>query len=210
MSLSTDDAVVTRMRSEDRRALVLEAATRVFGDRGYYGATTDQIAREAGVSQPYVVRMFGNKETLFLEVLQRALDRMMSAFRTALEENRETADPGDHEALQRCIGRTYVDLLADRGLLLSLMHAFAMGADPVIGRAARQGMLDVYRFLRDEVGLDAAECSDFLAGGMLLNTVVGMRMADDYDDDPLARELLEAILPTKLDLLLALRDEPTS
>ncbi|MDQ1606691.1 MAG: hypothetical protein QOJ18_1058, partial [Microbacteriaceae bacterium] len=29
----------TRMRAEDRRELILEAATRVFGDRGYIGAT---------------------------------------------------------------------------------------------------------------------------------------------------------------------------
>src|SRR3954447_15313241 len=76
----------TRMRSVDRRELILEAATAVFGERGYVGTTTDAVARAAGVSQPYVVRMFGTKEALFLEVLHRALDKLMAAFRGALAD----------------------------------------------------------------------------------------------------------------------------
>ena len=51
-----------------------------------------------------------------------------------------------------CIGRRYVELLADRGLLLSLMQAFMLGADPEIGPTARAGFLRVYRLLRDEAG----------------------------------------------------------
>ncbi|MBN8883980.1 MAG: helix-turn-helix transcriptional regulator, partial [Salana multivorans] len=47
------------MRGSERRELVLSAAAEVFGERGYVGATTDAVARAAGVSQPYVVRMFG-------------------------------------------------------------------------------------------------------------------------------------------------------
>src|SRR5690606_34498401 len=80
---------VPRMRAEDRRELVLTAATAVFGERGYVGATTDAVARAAGVSQPYVVRMFGSKEALFLAVLGRALDRLLETFRTAI-----AAEPG--------------------------------------------------------------------------------------------------------------------
>src|SRR3954467_9042896 len=76
----------TRMRAQDRRELILQAATAVFGERGFVGTTTDAIARAAGVSQPYVVRMFGTKEALFLEVLHRALDKLMAAFRGALAD----------------------------------------------------------------------------------------------------------------------------
>ena len=74
------------MRAEDRRELILQAATTVFGDHGYDGTTTAQVARAAGVSQPYVVRVFGTKEKLFLAVLHRALDRLLVAFRTALAD----------------------------------------------------------------------------------------------------------------------------
>src|SRR4051795_11692585 len=86
-SMSTNIAEPTaRMKSPERRQLILEAATAVFGERGYVGTTTDAVARAAGVSQPYVVRMFGTKEALFLEVLHRALDKLLVTFRTALAD----------------------------------------------------------------------------------------------------------------------------
>ena len=206
MTTTAPESGGTRMRSEDRRVLILEAATAVFGERGYHGATTDVIARAAGVSQPYVVRMFGSKEAMFLAVLDRALDRIIETFRASIEENRASGDADDREALARCVGRGYVDLLADRGLLLSLMQAFMLGSDPVVGAAGRSGLRRVYGYLRDEVGLDAEATTHFLAHGMLLNTVVGLRMADDYQRDPAVRELLDEMLPTKIDVLLHLRD----
>lgn len=185
------------MKSQDRRELILAAATAVFGDYGYVGATTDQVARAAGVSQPYVVRMFGSKEKLFLEVLRRDLDLLLAAFRQVLVDF-------PTEELPRRFGRAYVDLLNDRGLLLSLMHSFVMGSDPVIGSAARAGFLEVYQFLREEAGFGPEEVRQFLGGGMLINTMVGVRMSDDFETNPLARELLTTALPEKLDLLLHL------
>src|ERR1700712_3662995 len=202
-SVNTTAAVpATRMASDERRALVLEAATAVFGQRGYSGATTDRVAAAAGVSQPYAVRIFGTKEKLFLAVLHRALDTLMTAFRRALAEDSEVPV---HERM----GLAYADLLTDRGLLLSLMHGFVLGSDPEIGRTARAGFLEVYKFLKDEVGLTPAVASDFLAHGMMLNTLVGIRMTDEYDTNPDAREMLEISLGAKLPLLRAL-DEVAS
>ena len=145
MSSVTSETVVpaSRMASDERRILVLEAATAVFGQRGYAGTTTDQVATAAGVSQPYVVRIFGTKEKLFLAVLQRALDMLLDAFRHALAE--ESDEPVEHR-----MGLAYVDLLSDRGLLLSLMHGFVLGSDPVIGKVARGGFLSVYKFLKED------------------------------------------------------------
>jgi len=187
---------VPRMKAEERRELILEAATAVFGESGYVGTTTDRVAKAAGVSQPYVVRMFGTKEQLFLEVLQRALARLLAEFRAVLAAG--TDDLQDRLAL------AYVELLRDRGLLLSLMHGFVLGSDPVIGPAARHGFLDVYRFLREEAGFGPEDAQRFLEGGMMLNTLVGLRMSDDFDDDPWANELLCVTVPQKLDVLLGL------
>jgi AcrR family transcriptional regulator len=58
-----------------RRRLVLEAATRAFAHAGYAGTSTYAVAREASVSQPYVIRMFGSKLALFLELLTHSTDR---------------------------------------------------------------------------------------------------------------------------------------
>ncbi|MGA1838426.1 TetR/AcrR family transcriptional regulator [Herbiconiux sp. 11R-BC] len=186
----------SRMPADERREQVLAAATTVFGDAGYNGATTDAVARAAGVSQPYVVRMFGTKEQLFLEVLGRALDRLLVAFRSAI-----AGDPA--VGIHRRLGLAYFELTADRSILLILMHAFALGADPVIGPAARCGFMDVYRLLREEAGMTAADASEFLAGGMLANVVLGVRMFDDFDDDPAVRELMTAVFPEKLDIIRA-------
>ena len=198
----------TRMRSEQRRELILAAATSVFGERGYVGTTTDAIARAAGVSQPYVVRMFGTKEGLFLEVLHRALERLLATFRSAIADPAPLDGPDD--TLGHRIGRAYAEMLLDRGLLLSLMHSFLLGADPVIGAAARAGFLQVYRVLREEAGFSAEETDQFLAHGMMMNTMVGLRMADEYaDGDPGAKDLLETAMPQKLELLLRTTAENT-
>jgi len=188
---------VPRMRAEDRRELVLTAATAVFGERGYVGTTTDAVARAASVSQPYVVRMFGTKEALFLAVLERALERLVATFRGAIAEN--PASP--REQIHQRLGAAYGDLITDRGLLLSLMHAFVLGSDPAIGRAARRGFLEVYRLLRHEAAFTPQEAQVFLGSGMLLNTLIGLRMADDFDD-PDVRELIECAAPTKAEILV--------
>lgn len=199
--MSETSAPTARMASDERRELVLAAATSVFGQRGYSGTTTDAVAAAAGVSQPYVVRIFGTKEKLFLAVLGRDLDRLMSAFRAALAEESDVP-------IERRISLAYVDLLKDRGLLLSLMHGFVLGAEPEIGRLARCGFLDVYRFLKTEAGFTPAQTREFLAHGMLMNTLVGLRMTDDYDTDDDARELLDGALDSKIALLLEVTNTP--
>ena len=194
----TDTGVpITRMRAGQRRELILEAAMQVFGDHGYVGTTTAEIARAAGVSQPYVVRMFGTKEKLFIEVLHRAIDALLAAFRAALADESEIP-------VGRRIGLAYVGLAAHRGLLLSLMHAFVLGGDPRVGPVAREGFLCAYRFLREEAGFTVDESQNFLSAGMLVNTMIGLRMVDDFDCDPSARELLTAAFPEKLDLMRSL------
>src|SRR4051795_13324097 len=83
----------TRMSADDRRAQVLAAATRAFARGGYHGTSTDAVAKEAGVSQPYVVRMFGTKLDLFLQVFERSVHRIKAAFEEVLE-----AGPFDPES----------------------------------------------------------------------------------------------------------------
>jgi TetR/AcrR family transcriptional regulator len=195
-SVTISEAPATRMKAEERRELILAAAAAVFGERGYVGATTDAVAKAAGVSQPYVVRMFGTKSALFRAVLDRSLDRLMAEFRIEIAENKA----GDDD-LRMCIGRRYVSLLIDRGLLLSLMQGFMLGADPEIGPTARAGFLRVYRLLRDEAGFTPEEATEFLSGGMMINTLVGLRMGADFDTDPEVREMLTAAMPTKAALL---------
>src|SRR6478735_4724930 len=84
-----DEAVATeprrRMTAAQREQQLLRAAVTAFSQGGYAGTTTDQVARLAGVSQPYVIRLFGTKQHLFLAAVGYACDRIEEHFRTAAE-----------------------------------------------------------------------------------------------------------------------------
>ena len=59
------------MKDENTRDLLLQAALKLISEKGYLGATTRDIAREAGVSEVTLFRHFGTKKRLFEELLNK-------------------------------------------------------------------------------------------------------------------------------------------
>lgn len=190
------EAPARRMSSDERRDSIITAALAVFGAKGYVGTTTDDVAKAASVSQPYVVRLFGTKEALFLATLGYALDTLVAAFRSTLASEHPVG------TVEARMGQVYVEMLSVRGLHQTLSHAFLLGAHPVIGPAARAGFAEVWTFFRDEVGFDVEQARLFLAQGMLVNTMIGLRLVDDYADDPRIGEMFRACFPTELPQVL--------
>jgi len=164
-----------RMPAEERRTLILAAATKAFAEGGYAGTSTDAVAKVAGVSQPYVVRMFGTKLELFLAVYTNACDRIAAAFRAVLDER--PFDPESEEDKER-MAQAYTDLLADSDFLHVLMHGFSASAVPEIGVASRAGMGRIFTTLRDTRWSDE-EVRDFIAYGMLLNILLTIGAFED-------------------------------
>ncbi len=170
----------TRMSAEDRRELVLAAAMRAFSKGGYAGTSTDAVAKQAGVSQPYVVRIFGTKLELFLEVFDRACGRIREAFEAVLAEG--PFDPEDDDDWSR-LGLAYTELLRDRDLLMVMMHGFSAGdVDEIAGRS-RDGMGRIFATIRS-TGCTDERAQEFVAQGMLLNVMLSMRAPQHLDDDP--------------------------
>ena len=101
--------VVTERKTKDeRREAVLDAALQEFAERGLHGASTEDIARRAGISQPYVFRLFGTKKALFTAVVARCFRETLEMFQRAAEGLR------GEEALE-AMGKAYVErLLTDR------------------------------------------------------------------------------------------------
>ena len=189
------------MSADDRREQIIMAAAAVFGERGYVGGTTDAIARQAGISQAYVVRMFGTKEKLFSAVGQVARTRVIEAFRGAIATLPPEATPLEK---QQAMGEAYATLILDRGLLLSLLQLFAQGADPVLGPQARQCFLDVFRVVRDEAGLGPQIATEFFGRGMLISILMAMRMQDaaaDLDAGQLLSVVLGPVEPQFVELM---------
>lgn len=189
------------MPAAERRAMILEAARDLFGRQGYNGTTTDQIATAAGISQPYVVRMFGTKEALFLEVFHATLGALVDAWRATLAALPADADEHDRAL---AIGEQFIDLSATRGLHTMLLQAFVSGAEPGIGQAARDGFLAIYRFLRDEAGVPDDQVQGFLGSGMIFSVMLAIDMPSRFDDDPDAASLLRATFGEKCMQVVAL------
>lgn len=182
------------MSAADRRALVLDAATRAFARHGYAGTTTDAVAKEAAVSQPYVVRIFGSKEDLFVEVLERALQRICATFTEVVEQQ------GAVEDVMEPLGAAYTDLvLRDRDLLRVMMHGFMAASAPKVGAVARRGMAEVSAIVLT-TGCGEERARDFVAHGMLINVLLSIQALEHADEEPgldtLARSLMGEVVDT--------------
>lgn len=73
-----------RLPRGERRGQLLASASEVFVDRGYHAAGMDEIAERAGVSKPVLYQHFSSKLELYLAVLQRHSDNLVSGVRQAL------------------------------------------------------------------------------------------------------------------------------
>jgi AcrR family transcriptional regulator len=155
----------TRLTAEERQEQLVAAAVTAFCRGGYAGTTTDQVARLAGVSQPYVIRLFGTKQHLFTAALQHAADRVEQRFREAA-----AADP-----TLAALGAAYDAMLAEREVLTILLHGFAAGSDPEIGPVVRECFGRVYTTVRELTGASVEQTWEFLANGMLLTVLGAMR-----------------------------------
>src|ERR671931_3594 len=76
-------AVAERKSAEERREEILEAALVEFAAHGLDGGSTEAIARAAGISQPYVFRLFGTKKQLFIATIERCMRGTLEMFHTA-------------------------------------------------------------------------------------------------------------------------------
>ncbi|MEV8373664.1 TetR/AcrR family transcriptional regulator [Kribbella sp. NPDC056861] len=156
----------TRLTAAERSEEVLQAAVVAFGANGYAGTKTDEIARLAGVSQPYVIRLFGTKQQLFLAAVHRVSDRIEDEFRRAAER----------EATLASLGESYNELIPERELLVVLLHGFAASADPAIGETVRARFGDIHKLAGQLTGATPEEVTQFMATGMLLTVMAAMQV----------------------------------
>jgi AcrR family transcriptional regulator len=173
-------ATKVRLTAKERGAEVLEAAVRAFSASGYEGTKTDEIARMAGVSQPYVIRLFGTKQQLFMAAVQSVCERIEQIFRQAAVESTDL-----HH-----LGRNYTRLLSEPELLLVLLHGFSASGEPAIGDCVRERFGGIYRLVRELTGASPEEAREFLATGMLLTVMSAMQViGPDAITVPWAQEL---------------------
>jgi AcrR family transcriptional regulator len=155
-----------RLTAEERRDSVLNAAVVEFAAYGLYGASTEAIAERAGISQPYIFRLFGTKQELFREAVERVVDRILSQWRAAV-----AADPAHPlPAMERSMEY----LMHNRDELVLLLHAFAAARDPEACLFGRNRLREIYMSVAQISGATDDEMHDFFAHAMLMMVACAM------------------------------------
>ena len=164
--------VSERKSAEERRDEILDAAMAEFAQHGLVGASTEDIAKRVGISQPYVFRLFGTKKELFKAVVSRCFRQTLERFQRAAEGKRGA------EALHAMADAYVNELLPDRTFLRSQMQAYAACEDDEICQVVRNGYGDLVAYAERVSGLPPEDVGRFFATGMLLNVIASMGLQD--------------------------------
>jgi AcrR family transcriptional regulator len=134
-----------RLPAEERRAAVLDTACRVFSRRSYRAATTAEIAREAGITEPILYRHFASKQALYLACIDDAWERIRAAWDKAVE-----AEP-DPAAWTQAMSTAFFQFKEQRSAVATLwLNALTeSGDDPEIRKYLRRHLREVHDFVAD-------------------------------------------------------------
>ena len=174
------------MTADERREQILLVAVAEFAHGGLSGTSTETIAARAGVSQPYLFRLFGTKRDLFLASVTRGFQRVRDAFVDAAAAD----EPAGSTALER-MGLAYAELLADRETLQCQLQAYAASGHPEIQPVVRRHYAELHGLVRRLSGAEPEELTDFFAKGMLMNVAAAL----DYPELVSAERLDELCPP---------------
>jgi AcrR family transcriptional regulator len=142
--VTTPEVKPQRLPAAERRQALIEAALRVFASGSYSGATTAEIAREAGVSEPILYRHFGSKRDLYFACLDAAWAELRGAVELAIAREPDPAEwaMAVPKAVKSLLGRR---LLPAHLWIQALTEA---GEDPEIRRYLRRHMREVHGYFR--------------------------------------------------------------
>jgi AcrR family transcriptional regulator len=166
--MATPAPARTRQTAEQRRIAVLAAALPEFAAGGLAGTSTEDIARRAGISQPYLFRLFPTKKALFIAVVDECFEWVAQLMITGAGDS-----PRGPETLA-AMGESYGALLADTDRLRLQMQAYAACGDPEVQAATRRGFGRLWQLAADRSGAGPEELQQFFAMGMLLNVAASM------------------------------------
>jgi AcrR family transcriptional regulator len=160
--------------AETRREAIIEAAVRVFAEKGYASTPVTEVAAKAGISQAYVFKLFPTKEGLFLAAIERCYQRILEAMAAAADG----VASGDSREMLDAIGESYARLIADKDLLMLQVHAQAATDIPAVRAAVRDGIRRGVEYVKARTGAPDSELQKFIAWGQLCHLVVTMGIVD--------------------------------
>lgn len=173
-----------RRTAGERREDVLAVAIVEFATLGLHGASTVTIAERAGISQPYVLRLFGTKQALFLACVERVVAQIMDRWRGALATMDPDAPP---DVKLRILGAQYAELVREVHGLRLVLQSFSSAEDPEIRAAVHRSLKTMTGWLMESTGASRPATQQFLAYGMMLTVAASIQAADVAADELWAR-----------------------
>ncbi|GGQ06889.1 TetR family transcriptional regulator [Streptomyces mutabilis] len=168
------------MSAEERRESVIRAAMSEFSRGGYYGTSTEAIAKRVGVSQPYLFRLFPGKKAIFLAASQRCLQETRQVFVEASEGlHGEEALHAMADAYTRLIAEQPERLQMQLQTYVAVSAAEAAG-DHEFGEMVRKGWMEIFDAVHVPLGGDVNGTTTFMAYGMLVNALSGMGFPPEH------------------------------
>ncbi|MBN2223218.1 MAG: TetR/AcrR family transcriptional regulator [Deltaproteobacteria bacterium] len=118
--------------SEEKKEIILKAATRAFAQKGFAAVGIREIARDSGLNSATLYHYFSNKEGIYATVLERMFDQLVEILH---EISRLDMEP---EELVRFIMDRYIDFINDnRDVLKILIHELNLETDIVADVSTR-------------------------------------------------------------------------
>lgn len=121
-------------------------ASSLFSSRGYAGATTAQIAKEAGITEPIIYRHFKSKRDLFVALIERTGKQTLTQWETDLDG---VDDPGAR--LMKIIGENPMVSESGRDAYRVLLQSISEVEDPLIHKAVSDHMTRLHAFITREI-----------------------------------------------------------
>jgi len=138
---------MSRMPAAERREQLLDCAAELFARRGYARATTSQLAKAAGVTEPIIYRHFSSKRDLFVALIERAGQRTLEQWEQHLAGAEDPA-----ERLRRLIGDNPMVQSEGRDVYRVFLQAISeVESDEKIAAAVRAHIDNVKAFLEREL-----------------------------------------------------------
>jgi len=133
----------TKGHNETTRQQVIDAAIRKFSEKSFLGATTVEIAEEAGVSEKTIFDLFGDKKTLYLEV------REFIRRSAIIDMLPRLPIGGGAPAILRALGHEFLQELAGRRDRARVsIQAITAIDDPDIKRSTREFFIETQSLVR--------------------------------------------------------------
>ena len=146
---SVEDYAHGRVPRAVRERQLLDLAEELFAERGYGGASMEELARRAGVTKPVVYELFGSKEGLFTACVDRTIERLASDISAAV---RAETDP---ETRLRAGGLAFIRFAAGNRVTWELMSMGGKFAEKA--RAVRSSQAELVRGLMAEMATEGTD-----------------------------------------------------